>query len=72
MPGRDDGCPAPWGGGLPAWSLSLHTGACHAAWGSCDPGKRQVMMIAYNEAAPIMSTGLLSDHRLDTSENKLF
>lgn len=46
--------------------------ACRAAWGSCDPGKRQVMMIVYNEASRIMSTGLLSDHRLDTSENKLF
>lgn len=30
------------------------------------------MMIVHNEAAPIMSAGLLSDHRLDTSENKLF
>lgn len=30
------------------------------------------MTIIHNEAAVIMSAWLLSDHRLDTSENKLF
>lgn len=56
-----------------AWSLSpQHWRACRTARGSCNPGKRQVMTVVHNEAAPIMSMGLLSDHRLDTSENKLF
>lgn len=30
------------------------------------------MTIVYNEAASIMSLGLLPDHRLDTSENNYF